>query len=271
MNYIQISIETTDAEQREILIALLSDLGFEGFEEQADKLTASIPEHLYQQEAVTELTGKIGLLFTKETILPQNWNAVWEAGFEPVTVAGFCTVRASFHKAVQATPHEIIITPKMSFGTGHHATTQLMIEAMRHINFAGKGVLDFGTGTGILAILAKKLGAGKVTAIDNDAWSIENAGENAAMNGTELILQEASLEDIGPGQYNIVLANINRNILLQYMNELGKQIISGGMLLLSGILEADEKGILQSAEEAGFVNSTVSISNGWIAIALKKG
>lgn len=270
MNYQQVTFFTQDAAQHEILIAMLENIGYEGFEEQADSLIASIPQASYQREEVAALAAQLQLSFTEETILPQNWNALWEAGFEPVVVDDFCTVRASFHEVNAKTEHEIIITPKMSFGTGHHATTQLMIEGMRAIDFKGRDVLDFGTGTGILAILAKKLGAASVTAIDHDEWSVTNATENAAMNDAEIILDQASLEDIAAAQYDMILANINRNILLEHMSAMSGQIRSRGVLLLSGILETDEQAITEAAIANNLDLPQPQIKNGWMAIRFTK-
>src|ERR1043165_6022106 len=144
---------------REILLAQLSDIGCDAFEEVEQELRAYVREDLYEANKVREIAARMGYSFEEQIVKPQNWNALWEEAFEPVVVPGFCTVRASFHPAATDTTYEVIITPKMSFGTGHHATTKLMIAAMRDIDFRGKLVLDFGTGTGILAVLASKLGA----------------------------------------------------------------------------------------------------------------
>jgi ribosomal protein L11 methyltransferase len=153
-----------------MLIALLSEETFEGFEETQDTLVAIIAEPEYQAEAIKTLADAQNVSFSVQRIQQQNWNAQWESDFQPVIVPGFCTVRASFHPPATDTPYEIIITPKMSFGTGHHATTQLMMAQMQNLDIAGKKIFDFGTGTGILAILSKKLGAADVVAIDNDEW-----------------------------------------------------------------------------------------------------
>ncbi len=270
MNYQQITFLTNDTAQREMLIAQLELAGFEGFEEQEDRLIASVTEQDYHRMDVEELAAQHQLSFSEETIQQQNWNAIWEAGFEPVIVDSFCAVRASFHPPVAHTAHEIVITPKMSFGTGHHATTQLMIEGMREIGFDNCAVLDFGTGTGILGILAKKLGATSIIAIDNDEWSVTNAIENAGMNETEMTIAQASLEDIQASTYDVILANINRNILLQYMNTMSRQVVTGGTLLLSGILEEDEAAITEAANNEGLNNPVAKSMNGWMAIRFTK-
>ncbi len=176
MNHIQIIIEAND-EQQEILIGELEEVEAIGFEQTASNLLAYFEEDNFKSYEVNMLLKEYTFHFT--TLPKQNWNALWESNFEPVIVDDFCAIRADFHEPVKDGHHEIIITPKMSFGTGHHATTFMMIQQMRNISFKNKKVFDFGTGTGILAILAVKLGAALVTAIDNDEWSIKNAEENS--------------------------------------------------------------------------------------------
>lgn len=270
MEYLQLTFKIPEGQEREILIALLSEESFEGFEETQDGVEAMIPSQDFDAAGVAAIATAYNAPYTVQTILPQNWNAQWESGFQPVIVEGFCTVRASFHPAARDTPYEVIITPKMSFGTGHHATTQLMMENMRDLDFKDKNVFDFGTGTGILAILAKKLGAKRVVAIDNDEWAVPNATENAGMNGTELEISQGSIEDISGDRYDIILANINRNILLQYMPELGRQTVPGGHLLLSGILEEDRDAITIAAEANGYTTVNERLLKGWMTILFKR-
>jgi ribosomal protein L11 methyltransferase len=181
--------------------------------------------------------------FNITSIPEQNWNAVWESNFEPVVVDDFCAIRADFHQPIKNVQHEIIITPKMSFGTGHHATTYMMIEQMSNINFTKKRVFDFGTGTGILAILAQKLGAASITAIDNDEWSIENAKENFQKNDVHSITLYRS-SAMPKDSFDIILANINRNVLNEYASALVSILSPKGVLLVSGILKEDERVIV---------------------------
>ena len=267
MNYLQLRFKT-DNTQREILIAQLSAAGFHAFEEEGDDcLIAGIAQADYDADAVAAIARQAGATFTTEILLPTNWNTTWESSFQPVAVEGFCTVRAAFHPPATETPYEIIVTPKMSFGTGHHATTRLIMEAMRSLDFRGKHVLDFGTGTGILAILAAKLGAESVVAIDNDEWSVTNAEENIAANGTtDIRILHGSLEAAGSAAFDIILANINRHILLQYMPLFPATLRPGGTLLLSGILTADEAVILPAAKNEGFVHQKTLDGSGWLAI-----
>ena len=166
-NYIRIAIALQSPEQAGILVAQLSEAGYEGFEEDENKfgiyhVYAFIPEEAFRVQALTDILSMHALAFSKQVIEQKNWNEEWENNFQPVVVGDFCAIRASFHKTVDGVKNEIIITPKMSFGTGHHATTYLMVEAMEHINFTGRSVFDFGTGTGVLSILAEKLGAANI-------------------------------------------------------------------------------------------------------------
>jgi ribosomal protein L11 methyltransferase len=266
MDYIQLDFLIIGTE-RETLMARLSDVGYEAFEETEHDLRAFIPAANYDAAIVERLAGDYDIDFAVTHIAPQNWNATWEASFEPVVVPGFCTVRAAFHPKSTDTPYDIVITPKMSFGTGHHATTRKMMEAMSTIDFIGKTVLDFGTGTGILAILASMLGAREVTAIDNDEWSVENAAENVAGNKAEGIrVGLGSLEMVEGKYFDIILANINRHILLEYMDAMRGLLSKGGVLLLSGILTADNGVITASAERAGFKKSNVYAEGDWLAM-----
>jgi ribosomal protein L11 methyltransferase len=182
MDYIKITFNDLQPEQKEILIAQLADAAYEGFEEKDKSLDAFISQNNFDTTLLNEISFKYQAAYTLEKMAEINWNQVWESNFEPVIVDDYVAVRADFHKPITTTTFEIVITPKMSFGTGHHATTYMMIELMRYVDFKGKSVLDFGTGTGILSILAEKSGATEVHAIDNDDWSITNAGENCTKN-----------------------------------------------------------------------------------------
>lgn len=266
MNYIQISLEAND-EQQELLIALLEDLGATGFEQTDSHLVAYFEEEGFNSYDVNNVVKKYK--HTTHSIPQQNWNSVWEDNFEPVIIGSFCGVRANFHPPITNVLHEIIITPKMSFGTGHHATTYMMIEQMEHLNFTSKSVFDFGTGTGILAILAKKLGAESVVAVDVDEWSIENAPENFTNNQVhDINLQHSS--QIPRVQFDIILANINRNVLLQYASSLAKALVNKGQLLVSGILKTDELELIDGFSMQGFGATRVVERNNWISILFVK-
>lgn len=263
--------ETADVALREMLIAELSVLGFDSFDEDENCLNAYASLADIEPGDVEETAQRYGVVFRTEELEEKNWNALWEEQFEPVVVTGFCTVRADFHRLQPDTPYEIVITPKMSFGTGHHATTRLMIGAMCDLDFKDKTVFDFGTGTGILAVLAELLGAREVLAIDNDIWSYENALENAARNNSRKITVSKGSLELAEGQrYDIILANINRHILLHYMAGLYGLLQPGGSILMSGLLEDDFGIVHQAAAEAGFTLSGKEQEEKWILLRLEK-
>jgi ribosomal protein L11 methyltransferase len=257
--------------QSDILIALLTDIGYDGFEEAGDNLLAYIGEPKFSEEELQKVADMIGVTYTLETIAPQNWNEVWESNFLPVIVDDFCTIRAHFHDIKITTPYQILITPKMSFGTGHHATTQLMIQLMREVDFRGKKVLDFGTGTGVLAILAEMLEATQVLAIDNDSWCVENAEENIMRNNcSRIVVKNGSLEIADAFAPDVILANINRHILLQYMGALHRLLQPGGTILMSGLLADDESIIKEAAGREGFIFSELRMQTNWIAMRFSR-
>lgn len=265
-SYIQISFKDLQPEQQELLIAHLSEAGFEGFEEGNHELKAFIPEASYDKQLLHELAYKYQLQFSEQLIPEQNWNAVWESSFQPVIVDDFTAVRADFHQPVTNVLHEIIITPKMSFGTGHHATTYMMVRQMRNIDFSGKKVFDFGTGTGILAILAEKLGAADITAIDNDDWSISNAAENLERNHCRKVKLYKAGSIPQDEQYDIMLANINKNVILENFSALTACLVSGGILLLSGLLEEDKAEMQEQAVLFSLHSGEILQQNGWICL-----
>lgn len=268
MNHIKISFPTHSQDTKDTLMAMLSALDFTGFEEREDEVVAYAEETLYDEHAVREVANQLQLAFTKEIVSQRNWNEEWEKNFEPVIIDGFCSVRADFHPKPENVAYDIVITPKMSFGTGHHATTALMMSFMQHLDFNNKQVFDFGTGTGILAILAEMLGAAQVLAIDNDEWSFENARENCQRNQvTKVIVQQATAEDVPAGpRFDIILANINRHILLAYMEQMAGLLQPEGVLLLSGILPEDVTMIRASAETAGFTFQQEKTDRNWVCM-----
>lgn len=250
-----------------MLIALLGEMGYEGFEQEDERLHAFIGEAGFDEPALQELLAAHGLTYTLQRIEERNWNAEWEANFQPVVVEGFCAIRAHFHPPMPEVRHELIITPKMSFGTGHHATTYMMLHAMRDIDLTGKRVLDFGTGTGVLAILAERLGAESVVAIDNDDWSIENALENVAANGCTRIevLKKDKVADI-TGLFGVILANINKNVIVDQLGALGQQLKEDGVILLSGLLQDDAEEIENEAAKNNLSVSGRMTKGSWICL-----
>lgn len=268
--YIKIEIPTTSSEQMEILIAELSEINFDAFEENGSCLSAFINEKDFNEDELYRIVSESNIGYTKTIIPEANWNAKWESEFEPIIIEDFVAVRAAFHKSIQNVQHEIIITPKMSFGTGHHATTYLMLQQMQQLDFKNKSVLDFGTGTGILAILAKKSGAHRVVAIDNDEWSIKNAKENLDANNCNdiILIQTDNLNDMQ--KFDIILANINLNIIINSIEQLKLISHHSTLLLLSGFLGTDEEGMKDNLTAAGFTYGSTATRNEWIVMLLTK-
>lgn len=269
-SYIQIEFQDISQEQSDILIAQLSEIGFDGFEEEENKLKAFITSVAFDENSLQQISSSLQLGFSKTIIEETNWNQVWESNFEPVIVDDFVAVRADFHEPVKEAAFEIVITPKMSFGTGHHATTYMMMQQMREINFADKRVFDFGTGTGVLAILAEKLGAKTVLAVDNDSWSIENAAENIKRNASTKIDLKLTHTAAMEGSFDIILANINKNVILDNFKSLVSQLLPGGILLLSGLLTEDEQDILFRAKKLNLDLLNSGERHNWLFIKLSR-
>ena len=267
---IQVSIDVADEAVKDMMIAELADLGFDGFEETETGLLSYIALAGFDGELTSgleELVNRYGLTYTSNAIDKQNWNALWESNFEPVLVDDFVGVRANFHDSFNgAVEHDIIITPKMSFGTGHHGTTYSVMQLMRGIDFKGQSVFDFGTGTGLLAILAHKLGAGDILAVDNDDWCIENASENIIVNNAQSIeihkVDNAKLNK----KFSIIIANINKNIILDNLAFLAEATVPGGVVLLSGLLVEDEPEIEAACAALGWKHQETRTRNNWIAL-----
>lgn len=268
--YTSLSLSIQDEEVKEIIIALLSAEGFEGFEETEQGLVAYIPSFLFPKQIVTQITDQFSVQATVQEIEAQNWNKLWESNFQPVKMDKFCMLRADFHEPDPEVQYDIVVTPKMSFGTGHHATTRLMISFLQKLELSGKNILDLGTGTGVLAILSYKMGAGKVTAVDIDPWSYENAQENFTKNNSSIQLYLGGIEQVSHQTYDVVLANINLHILLAYMESMYTLTHAGGMLILSGILHSDRDTIVAAAEEVGFRLKQSQIEGEWMAVSFQK-
>ncbi len=274
MNYWKYTISGWKPGYKDIVMAYLSQLPFEAFEEEDESIKAYAPE----KNDVEQLTNGLKKIqrdfpfeFALENLPAKNWNAVWESNFDPIQVGDFCYIRAPFHGANPDVQLNIIINPKMAFGTGHHATTYMMVAMMEHQSVAGQKVLDYGCGTGILAIVAKKLGAQSVEAFDIDNWAIENTIENAALNQVEdLEVRQSNLEEWTPGAYDLILANINRNVILSSLSTLYAKLNKGGELLISGILHEDNDLVKQEAELNGFQHLQSLLKEEWTAMKLVK-
>ncbi len=259
----------TSPEQAAIIEAFLMDMGFEGIEETETGSVACILETAYDEAATRAIFNQFDVQYEVSKIEQQNWNAQWEQSFEPVIVDEFVAIRASFHEPVAGVAHEIIITPKMSFGTGHHSTTYLVMQQMEALDFEGKSVIDFGTGTGVLAILAEKLGAKHILAIDNDDWSINNALENIQSNDCKNI-RLLKADSMSKDQIaDVILANINLNVIIANIGLIKKACAPGAVVILSGLMTQDETQMREILTINGFeLIHTVNKTN-WIAIKTK--
>jgi ribosomal protein L11 methyltransferase len=241
--YLAVHFSPVSEEQKDLLTGLLSEVGFDGFEDKEDVFSAFIDSANFDPSEFESLVSVVDAKHTFSYIKEENWNAKWESSFEPVILPGKVGVRASFHDPVPDVEHEIIITPKMSFGTGHHATTWLMMEEMLTHDFTGKSVFDFGTGTGILAILAEKLGAKTIDAVDNDSWSLKNAAENLENNQSKKVHLYGA-ETLPEGEkFDILIANINKIVILENKVKFLEALNPGGLLLLSGLMLEDRADI----------------------------
>ena len=266
-DYLQVSIPVNTDLQNEILIAELSNIGFDSFQEEPNLLKAFITEGKFDEQVLKSIIHQLELRYSVEFIQAKNWNDAWEKNFEPVVIGNHCTIRATFHVSNPTTKHEIVITPKMSFGTGHHATTYLMIELMQDMDFTNSKVLDFGTGTGILAIMAEQLGAKEILAIDIDDWSIMNAKENIETNQC-IKIQLLQTDNIPPNKsFKIILANINRNVILENLPIMCKILEDKGEILLSGLLVTDFEQVDAEATRLGLHLQRKGEKSGWIALS----
>lgn len=267
-DYSVFTITDYPVELQEIIIAKLSIFPFEAFEEKESSILAYIANEDIEtslQQDLNSILGDVSILIEKVPII--NWNAKWEADFKAVLIDDFCHVRASFHPSITDVNHEIIINPKMAFGTAHHETTYMMIKAMQSIDIKGQEVFDYGCGTGILAILAAQMKAKRVDAIDYDLEAEKNTIENAALNNVSLNnIAKAELSEWNHGPYDIILANINRNVLIENVLSLNNALKTGGKLLVSGVLKTDEVLVDGIYKESGFKLLNKQTRNDWICL-----
>ncbi len=298
--YIQIAFDFENQDQLEILVAQLSNLGFDGFneEEAATSINNGVgmssvlgtsaglgegPGHcktfiLQQDYMANNIEDELNNIFSlhnlkysKSIIKEENWNAVWESNFEPVRVGDFVGIRANFHPSFDPkVQYEIQITPKMSFGTGHHATTFTVMQLMENLDFRGKSVYDFGTGTGILAILAEMLGASEVLAVDNDPWCIENSEENLQANDSSKITIQLVDAAFQPRDFDIIIANVNRHIIEANLEALTQVSNSNSTLILSGLLIEDQYDIISLAQKNNWQFIQSQPLDGWVSLLFNK-
>ncbi|MEI7802706.1 MAG: 50S ribosomal protein L11 methyltransferase, partial [Bacteroidota bacterium] len=259
--------------QSEILIAILSENNFEGFQEEENSLTAYISSEEKIAEVLIQQVESFGIKFPSPEIIPdKNWNEEWESKITPIEIYDLVLVRTEFHPVEKKFPFEIIIQPKMSFGTGHHATTHMMIELMleNKNDFKDAAVFDFGAGTGILSIMAGQLGAKEILSIDNEDWAYENMIENFARNNsTHCIPQLANQPPATENKFDIILANINRNVILEFLPALKQTLKPLGIIFCSGFLPEDEIVIMQAAEKLNLKFSARKFRENWMVLVFK--
>ena len=276
MNYYACSFTNPDNENlKDMFMELLGEIGFDSFMDTDDGFDAYCQEPLLNEEELNDILQMeqfANVKFLKKELIPdQDWNATWEASYEPVIINEFCRIRAPFHKVEGSYKYDLIIEPKMSFGTAHHETTSQIIELMLQSDFTGQNLLDMGSGTGVLAILAKKLGSAMTVAIDNDEWAYRNALDNIRLNDeNEIIVELGDASSLNDRQFDVILANINRNILLRDMKEYVKCLVDGGKIFFSGFYEEDLVLITKEAERLGLTYSNHVTKNNWTAAVFVK-
>ncbi|MDY3339092.1 50S ribosomal protein L11 methyltransferase [Riemerella anatipestifer] len=257
----------------EILMAELIHIGFDSFTEETNGILAYIPKNDLNEDTIKSLyifeQEGVEIDYTYTEMPNINWNEEWEKNFSPINVEDKVYIRAEFHEP-QPLDYEIIIQPKMSFGTGHHATTYLMVQQMLEMDFQGKKVLDMGCGTSVLAIFAKLKGAGDTLAIDIDPWSVENSKENADRNQVSLRIEEGTAENLGQEKFDIILANINRNILISDIPTYVSVLEKGGKLLLSGLCFFDVEDIMEVCTAHNLTLNKKVQREEWVSLLLEK-
>lgn len=276
MDYLEFAFRITPAEPgMEIAQAALSTLPFDSFTMEDDVLRAYIPEDQFVQTDFDDLflwdLDDFEIKYQISKIEQKNWNEEWEKNFSPIDVDGQATIRAPFHPA-PASGMDILIEPRMSFGTGHHQTTYMMVTHVLDTDCAGKDVCDMGCGTGVLAIVAAKKGAKNVLAADIDEWAYGNALDNVAANACPQIrVVQGGAEVLGEEKFDLFLANINRNILVRYMADYSRAVRPGGYLVMSGFYVPDNEAIAEEASKHGFTLEKALEKDRWSSLKFRKG
>ena len=275
MDYIEFHIKITPINTviNDLLAADLAEIGFESFSECEDGMLAFVSAAQYVEDTLkncipAEMFGST-LEYSSKSIPGQNWNEEWEKNyFQPIVIGTDCVIHSSFHKDIPEARYDILIDPKMAFGTGHHETTSLMLEALLKLDVMGKSFLDMGCGTAVLAILASMKGAVNVLGIDIDQWAINNALENIQLNNSpaiEILTGGAELL-VFTAPFDIIFANINRNILLADMAAYTAKMVEGSLLFMSGFYETDLPLIREKAESLGLTYVNHDTKNNWVAV-----
>jgi len=270
MNYLEYNFISADEQTAEILMALLSEKGFDTFEQNANQLSAYIEE---KKNVISEmdiyladLQQKFIFTWSQKKFEDKNWNEEWEKNFQPIIVADKCIIRAPFHAANEEMEFEILIEPRMSFGTGHHESTYLLVEEMLELNFENKVVCDAGCGTGVLAILAIKKKSRYVFAVDNNEWAYQNTLDNIKLNEIydEITTELGEIDLMDGKQFDIILANINKPIIIENIPLFFRSLNKGGLLIVSGILENDINDVIKEANNYFFNLISTRTKNDWI-------
>ena len=274
MEYVQVTLTCLE-EYREILIAELAAIGFDSFLETETGIEGYVLQEQFSRDSFDEVIStyrESAALTVVEGVLPKvNWNEEWEKNYDPIEVGKLVYVRASFHSPQPGFQYEIVINPKMSFGTGHHATTFQLLSLQGNIDHQGKRVLDVGSGTGILAIMAHLLGAKEVEAFDIDSWCVDNGNENFELNGLSTQMGLGTIREVKPkGSYELILANINKNVLLDELAIYTSLLAPQGILLLSGFYSEDIDDLNQAASLNGLHLTTQSTKDNWAALEFQK-
>jgi ribosomal protein L11 methyltransferase len=276
MNYIELVVNVKPKEPgSDVLIAQLAELGYESFVETETGFNAYIQEADFNTQqlnlALSFYSDFFKFEYSSNTIQQQNWNKEWENNFQPIDVKGKCYIRAPFHEVPKGYLYDVIIEPKMSFGTGHHATTQLMIQQLMQLDVKGKPLLDMGCGTGVLAIVASMMGADPITAVDIDEWSYENTIENCKKNNIKNILVHKGNVQILAGRvFHSILANINKNVLLKDLNVYKEVLEKSGNLVISGFFETDTDELTAKADELGLLLKNKVVQEQWAMLHFVK-
>lgn len=277
MNWIEVAFTIQPSEPwADLLPQDLADLGFESFSEDNDKLLAYVSEDKYSETdldaLINQLPNHVQVNYTTKTIADQNWNAEWERNFEPIRIGKKLLVRAPFHEADDSVEMELVIEPKMAFGTGHHATTALIAERLLDMDLTDKRILDMGCGTSILAIIAKKRGAGDILAVDIDEWSVRSSEENIVINNTPGIDVRLGDIDVVPAddKFDMIIANINRNIILRHLEHYAALLKEGGVLLTSGFYDSDVPVVDEIAQKLGLIHVDMTTKDKWANVLYKK-
>jgi ribosomal protein L11 methyltransferase len=273
--YTRLSV-SCESDFAEILMAEVAEAGFDTFLETDSGFEAYVELEKFNEEVLSSIrerySGITSVAYAIDRVQKQNWNEQWEKSYHPIVVEDKCLIRAFFHDPDPAIPLEVVITPKMSFGTGHHQTTYLMVKNQMEMDFAGKRVLDCGCGTAILSIVASKLGAIEVEAFDIDEWSITNGQENTQVNNCSNIrIQQGTINDIVlEGHFDIILANINKNVLLSEISLYQQRLQPGGVMLLSGFFESDISDLIEEARRWDLIDIGRDIKDNWSSLLLRK-